>query len=359
MSSSVATQPSSQPSPPAAGGPAAPARQQRSLLSRVLARPEVGALAAAIAVFLFFYAAAPTFRSLPAASTYLYASATIGIVAVGVALLMIGGEFDLSAGVAVTTAALTAAMLCYQLSLNVWVGVVVSLVVALAIGFLNGWLVVRTGIPSFLVTLSTFFVLQGLNLGVTRLITGAVATPNINQLDGFDSARAVFASDVDLGLITLNVTILWWALFVAVGTWVLLRTRVGNWIFASGGNEASARAVGVPVHKVKIGLFMAVGFLAWFLGMHLLMNFSTVQAGIGVGNEFVYIIAAVVGGALLTGGYGSAVGSALGALIFGMTTQGIVFAGWDPNWFRTFLGVMLLLAVMVNLYVKNYAARRK
>ncbi|SDN97205.1 ABC transporter permease [Geodermatophilus sp. DSM 45219] len=359
MSSSVATQPSSQPPPPAAGAPAAPPRQQRSLVSRVLARPEVGALAAAIAVFLFFYAAAPTFRSLPAASTYLYASATIGIVAVGVALLMIGGEFDLSAGVAVTTAALTAAMLCYQLSLNVWVGVVVSLVVALAIGFLNGWLVVRTGIPSFLVTLSTFFVLQGLNLGVTRLITGAVATPNINQLDGFDSARAVFASDVDLGLITLNITILWWALFVAVGTWVLLRTRVGNWIFASGGNEASARAVGVPVRKVKIGLFMAVGFLAWFLGMHLLMNFSTVQAGIGVGNEFVYIIAAVVGGALLTGGYGSAVGSALGALIFGMTTQGIVFAGWDPNWFRTFLGVMLLLAVMVNLYVKNYAARRK
>ena len=79
----------------------------------------------------------------------------------------------------------------------------------------------------------------------------------------------------------------------------------------------------------------------------------------GVGNEFIYIIAAVVGGALLTGGYGSAVGSALGAFIFGMTTQGIVFAGWDPNWFRAFLGVMLLLAVMVNLYIKNYAAQRR
>ncbi|RBY83622.1 ABC transporter permease [Geodermatophilus sp. TF02-6] len=359
MSSSVATQSSSQPSPPAAGAPTAPARPQRSLVSRVLARPEVGALAAAIAIFLFFYAVAPTFRTLPAASTYLYASSTIGIVAVGVALLMIGGEFDLSSGVAVTTAALCAGMLCYQLSLNVWVGVVVSLLLALAIGFVNGWLVVRTGIPSFLVTLSTFFVLQGLNLGVTKLITGAVATPNINQLDGFDSAHAVFAADVDLGFMTLKITVLWWILFVAVGTWVLLRTRVGNWVFASGGNEASARAVGVPVRKVKIGLFMAVGFLAWFLGMHLLMNFSTVQAGIGVGNEFVYIIAAVVGGALLTGGYGSAVGSALGALIFGMTTQGIVFAGWDPNWFRTFLGVMLLLAVLVNLYIKNYAARRK
>ena len=357
MSSSVATQPSQRPSVPP--GTEAPARQRRSLISRTLGRPEIGALAAAIVIFLFFYAVAPTFRTLPAASTYLYASSTIGIVAVGVALLMIGGEFDLSSGVAVTTAALTAAMFCYQLSLNVWVGVLVSLLVALGIGFVNGWLVVRTGIPSFLVTLSTFFMLQGLNLGVTKLVTGAVATPNIDQLDGFSSARAVFASNIDLGFMTLNITVLWWIVFVAVATWLLLRTRVGNWIFASGGNEASARAVGVPVRKVKIGLFMGVGFLAWFLGMHLLFNFSTVQAGIGVGNEFVYIIAAVVGGALLTGGYGSAVGSALGALIFGMTTQGIVFAGWDPNWFKTFLGAMLLLAVLVNLYIKNYAAGRK
>jgi simple sugar transport system permease protein len=219
--------------------------------------------------------------------------------------------------------------------------------------------VVRTGIPSFLVTLSTFFVLQGLNLGVTKLVTGAVASPNISQLDGFSSAKAIFAANIDLGFMTLNITVLWWLVFVAIGTWVLLRTRVGNWIFAAGGNQASARAVGVPVRKVKIGLFMTVSFLAWFLGMHLLMNFSTVQAGIGVGNEFIYIIAAVVGGALLTGGYGSAVGSALGALIFGMVTQGIVFAGWDPNWFKSFLGVMLLGAVMVNLYIKNYAERRK
>jgi simple sugar transport system permease protein len=353
MSSSVVTQ------PPAPRTTAPPERPQRSMISRVLARPEVGALVAAIVIFAFFYAVAPTFRSFAAASTYLYASATIGIVAVGVAMLMIGGEFDLSSGVQVTTMALFAGMLCFQLSLNVWVGVLLSLVFALLVGFVNGWLVVRTGIPSFLVTLSTFFVLQGLNLGVTKLVTGAVASPNISQLDGFSSAKAVFAANLDLGFMTLNITVLWWLVFVAIGTWVLLRTRVGNWIFASGGNPASARAVGVPVRKVKIGLFMTVSFLAWFLGMHLLMNFSTVQAGIGVGNEFIYIIAAVVGGALLTGGYGSAVGSALGALIFGMVTQGIVFAGWDPNWFKTFLGVMLLGAVMVNLYIKNYAERRK
>jgi simple sugar transport system permease protein len=353
MSSSVVTKQST--APPATP----PGRAEKSLVARVLGRPEVGALAAAIVIFIFFYAVAPPFRTLPALATVLYASSTIGIVAVGVALLMIGGEFDLSAGVLVTTAALSSAMICYQLSLNMWVGVLVSLLIALAIGFVNGYLVVRTGIPSFLITLSTFFILQGLNLGVTKLVTGTVATPNTSGLDGFGQAKAIFASDINLGFMSLKVTVLWWALFVGVATWLLLRTRTGNWITAAGGNQASARAVGVPVRKVKIGLFMGVAFLAWFLGMHLLFNFSTVQAGLGVGNEFIYIIASVVGGALLTGGYGSAVGSALGAFIFGMTTQGIVFAGWDPNWFRAFLGVMLLLAVMVNLYIKNYAAQRR
>jgi simple sugar transport system permease protein len=334
-------------------------RVQRSLISRVLGRPEVGALAAAIAIFIFFFAIAPPFRTFAALSTVLYASSTIGIVAVGVALLMIGGEFDLSAGVAVTTAALASAMISYQFSLNVWVGVLISLVIALTVGFVNGYLVMRTGIPSFLITLSTFFVLQGLNLGLTKIITGTVATTDVSGLDGFAAARAVFAGDINLGFITVKITVLWWIVFVLVGTWILLRTRVGNWIFAAGGNSASARAVGVPVPKVKIGLFMGVAFLAWFLGMHLLFNFNTVQSGLGVGNEFIYIIAAVVGGALLTGGYGSAAGSALGAFIFGMTTQGIVYAGWDPNWFKTFLGAMLLLAVLVNLYVKNYASQRK
>ncbi|MDT7566242.1 MAG: simple sugar transport system permease protein [Pseudonocardiales bacterium] len=353
MSSSVATQPSP-PSPTSD-----PVRVQRSLISRVLGRPEVGALAAAIAIFIFFFAIAPPFRTFAALSTVLYASSTIGIVAVGVALLMIGGEFDLSAGVAVTTAALASAMISYQFSLNVWVGVLISLVIALTVGFVNGYLVMRTGIPSFLITLSTFFVLQGLNLGLTKIITGTVATTDVSGLDGFAAARAVFAGDINLGFITVKITVLWWIVFVLVGTWILLRTRVGNWIFAAGGNSASARAVGVPVPKVKIGLFMGVAFLAWFLGMHLLFNFNTVQSGLGVGNEFIYIIAAVVGGALLTGGYGSAAGSALGAFIFGMTTQGIVYAGWDPNWFKAFLGSMLLLAVLVNLYVKNYASQRK
>jgi simple sugar transport system permease protein len=328
---------------------------QRSLLSRVLTRPEVGALLGAILIFVVFFAVAPPFRSASSLSTVLYVSSTYGIMSVAVALLMIGGEFDLSAGVAVTSGALVASMFSYQFTTNLWVGVAVSLVVALVIGFINGYLVVKTGIPSFLVTLGTFFMLRGLNLALTKQITGNVGTNDVSNMDGFNSARAVFASSFTIGGVAIRITLLWWLLFVLVATWILLRTHIGNWIFAVGGSAPSSRAVGVPVNKVKIGLFMGVGFLAWFTGMHILFAFNTVQSGIGLGNEFIYIVAAVVGGCLLTGGYGSVIGAAIGAFIFGMTNQGIVYAGWNPDWFYFFLGALLLGAILLNSWVRQRA----
>jgi simple sugar transport system permease protein len=344
-----------------------PARPQEELSNRVtlglsnrlLARPEVGALVAAVVIFIFFISVAPAFRSGASFFTVLYQSSTIGIVAVGVGMLMIGGEFDLSAGVIVTTAGLTNSMLCWEYGIDLWVGALVSLVFCLAIGFLNGYLVMRTGIPSFLITLGTFFVLQGANLGVTKLVTGSVSTPDISRMDDYNTLGKVFASSFDVGSVTVWGTVIWWVFFVAISAWVLQRTKIGNWIFAVGGNAASARAVGVPVIRTKIGLFMTVSFLGWFIGMHTLYRFNTLQSGNGVGNEFLYIIAAVVGGTLLTGGYGNAIGVAIGAFIFGMTSLCIVYAGWDPNWFKAFLGVMLLLAVMVNLWVKNLSNTRK
>jgi simple sugar transport system permease protein len=207
--------------------------------------------------------------------------------------------------------------------------------------------------------LVTFFILQGANLGVTKLVTGSVSSPNINQMDGYASLNFVFAHTFQIGAVQLNITVLWWIAFVALAQWILTRTKMGNWIYAAGGNAASARAVGVPVTRVKVGLFMTVGFLGWFTGMHILYNFNVIQAGNGVGAEFLYIIAAVVGGTLMTGGYGNSIGVAIGAFIFGMTSLCIVYAGWDPNWFKAFLGVMLLLAVIVNLYVKKLSTTRK
>jgi simple sugar transport system permease protein len=149
--------------------------------------------------------------------------------------------------------------------------------------------------------------------------------------------------------------VLWWFAVAAVATWILLRTRAGNWIFAVGGAKESARQVGVPVVKTKIGLFMGTAGAAWLVGMISLFRTSTVQANTGVGQEFIYIICAVVGGCLLTGGFGSAIGAALGALIYGMVFQGITFAQWDTNWLRTVLGGMLLAAVLLNNLVRTRA----
>jgi len=332
--------------------------KERNRVQRLLIRPEMGALLGAIVIFIAFFIVAPPFRSPEALATVLYASSTIGIMACAVALLMIGGEFDLSAGVAVTFSSLAASMLAYNLHLNLWVGAAMALVMALAVGFLNGYLVQRTKIPSFLITLGTFLMLQGINLAVTKLVAGQVATPSVSDMAGWDTAKAVFASSFTVLGVSVRITVVWWLLFTIVATYVLFKTRIGNWIFAVGGDQDSARAVGVPVTAVKIGLFMFVGFSAWFVGMHYLFSFNTVQSGQGVSNEFLYIIAAVIGGCLLTGGYGTAIGAAIGAFIFGMTNQGIVYAGWNPDWFKFFLGAMLLFAVVANNAFRNYAAKR-
>ncbi|MDI3343806.1 ABC transporter permease [Streptomyces sp. GF20] len=350
----------SAPAPATSSGPAdGPAADERlitrSPLKKLLGRPELGAVVGAVAVFLFFTFAADSFLQLSSLTTVLYAASTIGIMAVPVALLMIGGEFDLSTGVAVTSSALISSMFSYQMTANVWVGVGVSLLLTLAVGLFNGVLLTRTRLPSFIITLGTFLMLTGLNLGLTKLISGTVSTKSIADMEGFDSARAVFASTLTVGGVHIKITVLWWIALVAVATWILLRTRYGNWIFAAGGDADAARAVGVPVRATKIGLYLGVALGAWISGQHLLFSFDVVQSGEGVGNELIYIIAAVIGGCLITGGYGSAIGSAIGALIFGMTSKGIVYAEWNPDWFKFFLGAMLLLATLLNHWVRKRA----
>ncbi|MFD4720824.1 ABC transporter permease [Streptomyces sp. NPDC058423] len=321
---------------------------------KLLGRPELGSVVGAAAVFLFFSIVADAFLRTSSLSTVLYAASTIGIMAVPVALLMIGGEFDLSAGVLVTSSALISSMFSYQMTANVWVGALVSLLVTLAIGAFNGVMLVRTRLPSFIITLGTFLMLTGMNLGFTKLISGTVSTKTIADMEGFPAAKKVFAS-FSVGGVDVKTTILWWIALVALATWILLRTRFGNWIFAVGGGSGAARAVGVPVARTKILLYMGVAFCAWVSGQHLLFSFDVVQSGEGVGNELIYIIAAVIGGCLITGGYGSAIGSAVGAFIFGMTSKGIVYAEWNPDWFKFFLGAMLLLATLLNAWVRKRA----
>jgi simple sugar transport system permease protein len=300
------------------------------------------------------------FRSARGVANWLDPASTLGIMAVAVALLMIGGQFDLSAGVMTGTTALTVGIVAVQFEQNIWVAIGVALLVALAIGFLNGWLVTRTGLPSFIITLGTFLMLRGLNLGLTKFFTGTVTAGGIAGAPGYGAAEWVFASRVSIAGAEFRVAILWWVLFAALATWVLLRTPFGNWVFATGGDDVAARNVGVPARRTTITLFMTTALAAWFVGTTLAVRLTSVQANTGIGQELTYIVAAVIGGCLLTGGFGSAVGAALGALIFGMTQLGIVYLGWDADWFYFFLGAMLLLAVLANRLVRRYAeaARR-
>ncbi|WP_330181434.1 ABC transporter permease [Nocardia sp. NBC_01503] len=328
-----------------------------SILQRLVVRPELGALIGALVVFLFFSIITDKFLSALGVSNWLDDASTLGIMAVAVALLMIGGEFDLSAGVMTASTALVTGLLVVNAGWNVWLALAVSLIFALAVGALNGWVVMRTGLPSFIVTLGTFLALQGLNLGVTRWVTGTVQVSGIRGADGYQSAGWVFASTTDIGDAHIQASVVWWIVLTAIAAIVLMRTRFGNWIFAVGGSLPSARAVGVPAARTKIILFMTTAFAGWVVGACNLLRFSSVQANQGVGLEFQYIIAAVVGGCLLTGGFGSVVGAALGALTFGMARQGIVFAGWNSDWFMLFLGVLLLSAVLVNNEFKKRAER--
>jgi simple sugar transport system permease protein len=327
------------------------------LWDRLVVRPEIGSLLGALLVFIFFSVVTGQFLSPLGVANWLDDASTLGIMAVAVAMLMIGGEFDLSAGVMTASTALVTAIFATQVGLSVWFALLLSLIFALAVGAINGWLVMRTGLPSFIVTLGTFLALQGLNLGVTRLITGTVQVSGMRSTDGYESAGLLFASTINIGGTDFQVSILWWILFAAIAAWVLVRTRFGNWTFAVGGSSLSSRAVGVPVVRTKIMLFMTTAFAAWIVGSINILRNASVQANQGIGLEFQYIIAAVIGGCLLTGGFGSAVGAAIGALIFGMARQGIVYAQWNSDWFMLFLGVMLLAAVLVNNTFRRRAER--
>ncbi len=334
-------------------------RLERRPFRRFMARPEMGALVAALAVMIFFSVYTESFMTLPGAGVWLESASTFGIMAVAVALLMIGGEFDLSAGVMTGFTALMVGVLTTQFGLNIWLAVVISLVAALSIGALNGFLVMKTGLPSFIITLGTFFILAGIDLAVTKLLTGQVAIQGMTSVPFYDTIQPLFGASIQIGGGNFYISVLWWLLVAAIATWILLRTRAGNWIFAVGGALNSSRQIGVPVMKTKVGLFMTTAGAAWLVGMISLFRTSTVQANTGVGQEFIYIICAVVGGCLLTGGYGSAIGAALGALIYGMVFQGITFAQWDTNWLRTVLGAMLLLAVFLNHWVRLRAGGSK
>ncbi len=318
-------------------------------------RPELGAAAGALLTWAFFaIAAGRPFLGAAGTAAYLNAAAPLGILAVSVALLMIAGEFDLSVGSLIGAASMLLMLLTAGAGWPLWPAIAATLAFSALVGLANGWLVVRTGLPSFIVTLAMLFVLRGLAVAVTRLATGRTQLGGLRDAAGYPAAHALFASDLGL----FRISIVWWIGLAAVATWVLVRTRAGNWIFAAGGGAEAARNLGVPVARVKVSLFVTTAMAASLVAVIQAVRFTGADALRGEGQEFRAIIAAVIGGTLLTGGYGSAVGAVFGALIFGMVRQGIVLTGVDADWFQVVLGALLLAAVLFNRVARRTVAER-
>lgn len=326
------------------------------MIRRLLSRPEFGGFAGAVLVWaIFAILAGPAFRGAGGMTAYLNAAAPLGILAVAVALLMIGGEFDLSVGSTIGAAGMVIMLLSTEMGWTFWPALLVAMLVCIGIGLVNGWLVVRTRVPSFLVTLGMLFVVRGATIGGSRLLTGRTQLGGLDDVAGYGVAHALFASETAAGF---RVSILWWLAVAAVATWVLLRTRAGNWLYAVGGAPEAARNAGIPVARVKVSLFVTTALAAFLVAAIQAVRFTGADALRGEFQEFRAIVAVVIGGTLLTGGYGSALGAVAGALIFGMVQQGIVMAGIDGDWFQVVLGAMLVAAVLFNDTLRTRVVER-
>jgi simple sugar transport system permease protein len=349
--------------------------REESFITKLLKRPELGSIAGLILVTVFFlFTADSSMFTLSGVLNFLTPAAQLGILAIAAAMLMIGGEFDLSIGSMVAFAGMIFGALVVNLSLPLIVAIPLTIIFSAMVGSINGVLTIRTGLPSFIVSLAFLFVLRGLTLvGVKFLTGGSTQLRGVRDVVEGDWLAPLFSGEVlgfffrwlaENGMIEtfrsgapkvagIPIEIFWFIALALGATWVLLRTPVGNWIFASGGDKNAAANSGVPVKNVKIALFMFTAACAALLAIIQVMDAGSTDARRGFMKEFEAIIAAVIGGCLLTGGYGSAIGAFFGSIIFGMVVIGLTYTNIDQDWFQVFLGGMLLLAVVFNNIIRK------
>ena len=335
------------------GATSTSAERRRGLIARAVARPSLATLVALVVVVVVFGVSGHGLLSSAGLAAVLDLAVILGIGAVAVAMLLIAGHFDLTIGVVAVGSSLLTSLLVGRAGWALWPALALSLAAALAVGLTNGALVVTTGLPSFLVTLATFFVLEGTTDAGTNLLGHASGARDVTGATGWQSALDLFGSTVQIGAGHFRVSLLWWLGATAVATWVLWRTRFGNAVFATGGARRAARELGVPVRRTTITLFCLTATAGWLLGALSLVRFGGHQMSAGLTTEVDFIIVAVLGGCLITGGFGSAIGAALGALLYAATREGIVLVGWDARWFQALLGILLLLALVANGVVRQ------
>ncbi|MEY4890124.1 MAG: hypothetical protein RIQ75_1254 [Pseudomonadota bacterium] len=317
----------------------------RSALSvgGLLRRPEAGAFLGLLAVLIFFGAfGGLTFLKPAGMSSWLNVAANLGIIAIPVGLLMIAGELDISVGAMVPFGAMTVAVISGHYGMPIWLGIAVTLAFGVTVGLINGIMVIKTAVPSLIVTLGSLFAVQGIVLGLTVLITKSTSV----ALTVEGPAKVIFGDFLFGG--QLQVMVLWWLALTAVYVFFVHLSPKGNWIFAMGGDKVSARNAGIPTDRMTILLFVLSSTSAAFVGMCQAILYNSAQVAGGQSFIFNSIISVVVGGVLLTGGFGSVVGIFFGTITFAIVNQGIYYTDFDRNWSALIIGVLLLLAVLMN-----------
>ncbi len=321
----------------------------------MMLRPESTALAAVVILFVIFTLLSPDL--FPEKLTYISImafAAELGIVSIGVTLLMIGGHFDLSVGAVLGLTSYVATVGMRDFGLPPIVAAFAAVAVGAVLGSINGILVVRFRVHSFVVTLGTMLIWRGVVISLTGGFPITITVPA--------EFRAVMSGPLPASwwiLAGFRASMLWFFLIGGLGTFLLSRTRFGNWIQARGQNEQAARNLGVPVDRLTVYLFMLTSALAAVAGVIQVARFASVDALRGQDFELQAVAVTVIGGTLLSGGYGSVIGTILGAITYGMIQVGLVLAGAPGHFFRTLTGFIVVAAVILNTDVARRMARSR
>lgn len=302
----------------------------------------MGAFIGMVIVFMTFalFGFQRNFLSIGGIANWMNFASTVGIIAIPVAFLMIAGELDISTGAVLPASAMMLGISVNHYDFPMWLGIVSTLTMAASVGLINGLLVTRTQVPSFIVTLATLFAVGGLTLAMSDLL---INNTNVS-LAAPEWAKAVFGSRY----FGFRATVFWWLGLSVVFWFFLHKSPWGNWVFAIGGDPESARNAGIPVNKVKIWLFILCAVCTSLAGMCQVIQFNASQASTFFNLIFFTIIACVVGGVLLNGGFGSVIGVIFGTMTLGIVQQGINYTEIDRNYSLLIIGVMLLIAVLMN-----------
>jgi len=316
----------------------------------VLESPIAGPLITLLLVFVLFSVFVPNFLTVRSLSGIINAATLTGTITIGVTMLMIAGEFDLSVGPMMAFGGFLYGLNTAEGGNPLW-ALFLALLVPALMGAINGIIVNQTRIPSFITTLSTMFIYRG----VLWLFSGGQMFQTVERVPVYDvfNGRLDFIADAVKGA-NFRTAALWWLGLVLLFQYILVRTRFGNHVFATGGNVQAAAAQGVNVKRIKLLCFIISGTLAGFAGVLLFSQFKTVRIATGAGEELKAIAAAVVGGTLLTGGAGSIIGALLGGLIISMLRTGVVLAALIPaDNFEAVVGVTIVGAAIFNHWIRQ------